>query len=96
MQVRTYRTFDTMQQSTTQAGWRTTSFGGSTDTSPMELDALGQHLSACRRQQGRFLTLRCVAERLHAYVCARMVTSLVVAVALLIGIGTLVLQGGSV
>lgn len=78
-----------MPQFTTSPGWRTTSFGGSTDTSPMELDALGQHLSACRRQQGRFLALRCVAEQLHAYVAARMVTSLVVAVVLLIGIGIL-------
>lgn len=82
-----------MQQSTTPHGWSTTSFGGPTDTSPMELDALGEHLSACRGQQGRFLALRCAAERLHAHVCARMVTSLVVAVALLIGVGALLLGG---
>lgn len=85
-----------MQQSTTPTAWSTTSIGGSTDTSPMELDALGQHLSACRGQQGRFPAIRCAAERLHAHVAARLVTSLVVAVALLAGIGTLLLWGGSV
>ncbi len=85
-----------MQQFTTHTGWHTTSIGASTDTSPMELDALGQHLSACRRQQGRFLALRCAAERLHAQFAKRIVTSLVVAVVLLIGFSTLVLLVGSV
>lgn len=83
-----------MPQLKTQPGWSTTSFGGATDTSPMELDALGQHLSACRGQQGRFMALRCAAQRLHSHVATRIVTSLVVAVALLIGIGSLLLRGG--
>lgn len=84
-----------MHRSINQPSWSTTSFGGSTDTSPMELDALAEHISACRRQQGRFLGLKCAAERLHAHVAARLVTSLVIAVALLIGVGALLLQGGS-
>ncbi len=83
-----------MQKPITQHGWSTTSFGGSTDTSPMELDALGEHLSACRSQQGRFLALRGAAQRLHVHSCARIVTSMVVAVALLIGVGALLLHGG--
>ncbi|MEP6970468.1 MAG: hypothetical protein ABJA49_08500 [Betaproteobacteria bacterium] len=69
------------------------SFGGTADTSPMELNALGEHLTACRGQQGRFLALRCAAERLHVHVATRIVTSLVIAVALLIGICTLLLWG---
>lgn len=80
-----------MHPSTTPPRWSTTSFGGSADTSPMELDALGQHLSACRGQQGRFLAFRCAADRLHGHVATRLVTSLVVAVVLLIGLGWLLL-----
>jgi len=84
-----------MQHSLSPTGWSTTSFGGSTDTSPMELDALGEHLSACSGQQGRFLGLRCAAERLHMHVSARIVTSLVILLALLTGVGSLLLRGGA-
>lgn len=83
-----------MQQINTPHGWSTTSFGGAPDTSPMELEALGQHLSTCRGQQGRFVAMRCAAQRLHAHVASRMVTSLVVAVAILVGIGWLLLRAG--
>lgn len=84
-----------MKQPITQPIWSTASFGGTPDTSPMELDALGDHLSTCRGQQGRFLAMHCAAERLHGYVAARLVTSLVVVVSVLLGIGSLVLRGGA-
>lgn len=83
-----------MKQTLDRSGWSTTSFGGAADTSPMELDALGEHLSTCRGQQGRFPELRCAAERVHGYVSSRIVTSLVVFVTLLLGIGSLALRGG--
>lgn len=83
-----------MQQSDNPATWSTTSFGGSADTSPMELGVLGEHLSTCRGQNGPLLALRCAAQRLHVYVAARIVTSLVVAIALLVGLGFWMLRGG--
>lgn len=83
-----------MQQPDNPAPWSTTSFGGSADTSPMELGVLGEHLSTCRGQQGRLLALRCAAQRLHVVVSARIVTSMVVAIALLIGLGSWMLRGG--
>lgn len=83
-----------MKQPHAQPIWTTASFGGTADTSPMELDALGDHLSTCRSQQGRFLAMHCAAERLHGYVATRLVTSLVVAVPVLFGIGLLVARGG--
>jgi hypothetical protein len=94
MQVHVRKMLTTMQHTSTTPRWSTTSFGGSADTSPMELDALGQHLSACRGQQGRFLALRCAAERLHVFVAARLVTSLVAAAVVLIGIGAVLLHSG--
>jgi hypothetical protein len=83
-----------MQQSDNPATWSTTSFGGSADTSPMELDVLGAHLSTCRGRSGLLPALRHAAQRLHAHVAARIVTSMVVAIALLVGLGAWMLQGG--
>lgn len=78
-----------MTHSPARSDWSTAALGGATDTSPMELDALGAHLSACRGQQGRFLAMHCLAERLHGHVSARIVTSLVVAGAALVAVGSL-------
>ncbi len=71
--------------------WSTTSIGGSTDTSPMELDSLGAHLSHCSAAHGRFFAVHCAAERMNAYVSTRLITSLAVAALLAVGIGSLVL-----
>jgi len=80
-----------MKHLSTHNAWSTASFGGSTDTSPMELDALGEHLSHCSAVHGRFLAVRCAAERVNAYVSARLVTTVVMAGMLTVGIGSLVL-----
>lgn len=69
--------------------WSTASFGDDAHTSPMELSALGEHLSQCRRSNGRLFKLRCRADAVHGFVVARFVTTLAVAVALLIGVGLL-------
>lgn len=71
--------------------WSTASFGGSTDTSPGELDALGAHLSHCSAAHGRFFAVHCAAERMNAYVSTRLITTLVVVALLTVGIISLVL-----
>lgn len=80
-----------MKHLPTDPAWSTASFGGSPDTSPMELDALGTHLSHCSAVHGRFFALHCAAERMNAYVSTRLITSLVVAALLAVGISSLVL-----
>ena len=60
--------------------WSTTSFGGPTDTSPIELSALGEHFSHCQGSRGRLFRLRCAAEAAHGFAVTRFVTTLVVAV----------------
>lgn len=69
--------------------WTTASFGGTADTSPMELSALGDHLGHCRDAHGKLFAFQCLAERAHGFVSARFVTSLVVII-LLIGASTLI------
>lgn len=69
--------------------WSTASFGDTTDTTPMELLALGDHLNLCRGSRGRLFTLQCVAETFNRFLAARFVTTLVV-VGLLIGVTSLV------
>jgi hypothetical protein len=69
--------------------WSTSSYGNTTDTTPMELSALGDHLSLCQGSRGRLFTLQCVAETFNRFVAARFVTTLVV-VAMLIGAASLV------
>ena len=64
--------------------WTTSSFGGTADTSPMELSALGEHLDHCKGLQGRLFAVQCFAERVNGFMLARFVTTLVV-VTLLIG-----------
>ncbi len=72
------------------ASWTTSSFGGTADTSPMELSALGEHLNHCKGLQGKLFALQCFAERMNGFVSARFVTTLVV-VTLLIGAGSAML-----
>ena len=69
--------------------WSTASFGDSTDTSPMELSALGEHLDLCKGTNDRWFALQCVGEALNGFIAPRFVTTLVVAT-LLIGVTSLV------
>jgi hypothetical protein len=66
--------------------WSTASYGSSTDMSPLEVSALGDHLTLCRGLSGRLFALRCGAESLRSFVLARLVSSALV-LALLAGIG---------
>lgn len=70
--------------------WSTASFGQSTDTTPMELSGLSEHLHSCKGAHGRLFTLQCVAEAADRFIAARLVTTLVVA-AVLIGVALLVM-----
>jgi hypothetical protein len=64
--------------------WTTASIPDAADTSPMELWALGEHVSRCNGCRGRWFALRCAADAIHDFVAPRFVTTLVVA-AVLIG-----------
>lgn len=69
--------------------WSTASFGNNADTSPMELSALGAHMSSCKTLKGRLFAARCAAEAMHGFVAGRMVTTLVAAT-LLIGVSSFI------
>jgi hypothetical protein len=69
--------------------WSTASFGDTTDTSPMELSALGEHLDLCKGSHGRWFALQCVGEAMNSFIAARFVTTLVLAT-LLIGVTAMV------
>ena len=64
--------------------WSTASFRDATDTSPMELSVLGEHLDACTPAHGRWFALQCGVERMNVFVASRVVTTVALA-ALLIG-----------
>ena len=70
--------------------WSTTCFGDSTDTKPMELTALGEHVSLCRAASSRFSGLQCAVHAAHGIVASRFVTTLALVLAL-IGVVVLVL-----
>jgi hypothetical protein len=76
--------------SNTARFWSTASFGGNTDTSPMELLSLGDHLGLCNGAQRHFFALRCLTESARDFVATRFVTTLV-CVALVIGVVALAL-----
>jgi hypothetical protein len=61
--------------------WRTASFGEVADTQSMELADLGEHLSKCRRSNGRLVALQCFGQATSGFVHSRLVTTLVVVAA---------------
>lgn len=69
----------------TSASWATSSYGEPADTSPMELSALGDHMSLCAALKGRLFETRCVCEWMHGFVVSRFVTTLAAAT-LVIGV----------
>jgi len=69
--------------------WSTSSFGQSVDTSPADLEALGQHHEQCAMQRGRMFALRCRTDAVGHFLAARFVTTVLVAAALVGGISLL-------
>lgn len=64
-------------------GWITSSFGHTADTSPAELSELGAHLRTCHGTSGRLFVLQCGGEAVRRFLGARIVTTLLVAIALI-------------
>ena len=64
--------------------WSTSSFGETADTSSLEQNALGEHLGLCQTSHGGIFRLRCAAETLHGFVAPRFVTSLLLALLVLL------------
>lgn len=75
----------------TAVSWSTSSFGDASDSLPMELAALSDHLHTCKGGSSKRLSnLQYAAELTHGFVASRFVTTLALA-ALLIGAGLMVL-----
>jgi hypothetical protein len=62
--------------------WSTASFGDTTDSLPMELSELGQHMDSCKTP---FSAVQCIGEVVNRFITARFVTTLVVATFLIGG-----------
>ena len=56
--------------------WSTASFGAEVDTSPMELNALNEHLQHCNTSHGFVFRLSCAVEAVNGFITARFMTSL--------------------
>ena len=67
----------------TSPRWATAAVADSTDTSPMELSALGAHIKRCDGCRGRWFTLRCAVDVVHDFVAPRFMTTLVIAAAVI-------------
>ena len=66
------------------SAWVTSSYGCGADTSPMQLSALGEHLSHCSRPASSIEVLVEGAEALRGFVLGRLVTT-VTAVSAVVG-----------
>jgi hypothetical protein len=66
--------------------WSTSSYGHSVDTSPMELNALGDHLQQCSAGNPRLQALQRGVQAVHGWVAPRFVSTLAVLVVVLGGL----------
>lgn len=57
--------------------WKTSSFGGNVDTSPLELGSLRRHLDLCDLRRGALFSLRCRLDAVENFAAPRIVTWLV-------------------
>ena len=71
-----------MTKPATGPSWNTSSFGDATDTSPLELNELGDHLNHCRGLHGCRIALQCGAVAAEGVEAARMITTSFVVVTL--------------
>lgn len=62
--------------------WTTSSYGDTTDTTPMELDALREHVAQCSRNGGRLSVLAGGMQKVKGFVAGRVMTSLALVAAL--------------
>lgn len=69
--------------------WSTAAFGEAADTSPMEMQALRDHVSVCRDQRGRMFALHCATDAMSGFASTRLITTLL-GVAALMGVAFMV------
>lgn len=70
--------------------WSTATGLDAADSMPMELEALGAHVSRCQTSRSRWFAWRCRADSVHDFVAPRFVTTLVIA-AVVVGVVALAL-----
>lgn len=68
---------------TTLPRWTTASIADASDSAPMELRELGEHVSRCNGCRGRWFALRCAADAVHDFIAPRFVTTVFFAGALM-------------
>ena len=68
--------------------WATSAIAGESDTQT-DLSALGAHVDRCNGLRGPMFGLRCAADTLSGFLAPRIVTTLV-AIAIFIGVGSLI------
>lgn len=69
--------------------WSTSTYAQTAETTPAELATLGEHAAQCTARSGRLVALQCGATRIQGFVAARLVTTLLLLVAL---VGTALLM----
>lgn len=60
------------QQVTT---FSTSAFGEAANTSPMEMQALRDHVTVCRGQRGRMFALHCATDAMSGFATTRLITT---------------------
>ncbi|MDT7834112.1 hypothetical protein [Aquabacterium sp. OR-4] len=65
--------------------WSTSALSRGEGTEAAELAPLGEHLQRCRCVAGRHFALRCGAEAVQGFVAARLISTVLVVLALLVG-----------
>lgn len=71
--------------------WRTSALGHAAATLPAELSDLVAHLRSCDATGGRLFALQCGGEAVHRFLAARIVTTVLIALAL-VGTAALAFQ----
>ncbi len=64
--------------------WDTSSTSDSADSAPMEMCILREQLDGCRELRGRLFASQCNAQRLHRFLLAHLVSTLVLAALLMV------------
>ena len=62
--------------------WTTSSYGDTTETTPMELDALREHVAQCSRGGARMAALLTGMHKAQGFVAGRLMTTLALVAAL--------------
>jgi len=75
-----------ISQASVRPRWSTSSIGNCTDTPPMELADLHDHLGECKALRGRLFALQQTADSFNAFIVRRPVTIWVVALISLIAV----------